>query len=489
MRRYNTIMVLAMISLFLTTQLFAAGIDLTGMGARAQAMGGNYRAISDDWSALFWNPAGMAFTNGWTAGFSSELIGVNVGYTPGMYNGMPFSVVNTTETENEPKTYVVPSGGLYYSTGNMAFGLGVWAPFGLGAKWDLMNTSNYNSLYPKYDYDDDLMVIVVQPTFAYKLSDKLSVGLGVGLVSASIKIEKPTFTRNPLFAYNNPAAPLYSLLDGTDSFNSNFNHIITDTKLDGDGMGFTANIGLMYKATECLTIGASMQYYSTISLDGTVDATTYYPNNVANLKPTLDAALNGGLIDLATYKTLLGAYSGTAQNLHNGLKVKADMPLPTRIGLGVAWTGIENLIVSADVAYSQWSTWDVIDIKDASIDTSVSQLSENWEDGVRFGVGAEYDFGVLAARAAWYTEPNAAVPSTMTPSIPDFNRRHSLMLGVGVPFGPLVLHASFEKILVGDETVSDAEWNYNTEYKGYDNLAGEYDMNINIVMFGLDYRF
>ncbi|MDZ4122342.1 MAG: hypothetical protein U1C33_07955, partial [Candidatus Cloacimonadaceae bacterium] len=45
----------------LAANLFAGGFALTGVGSRATAMGGAFRAVSDDASAMFWNPAGLAF--------------------------------------------------------------------------------------------------------------------------------------------------------------------------------------------------------------------------------------------------------------------------------------------------------------------------------------------------------------------------------------------------------------------------------------------
>ena len=38
-------------------------VGLSGMGARALAMGGAYTAVSNDYSATFWNPAGLSQLN------------------------------------------------------------------------------------------------------------------------------------------------------------------------------------------------------------------------------------------------------------------------------------------------------------------------------------------------------------------------------------------------------------------------------------------
>ena len=51
-----------------------AAIDLTGIGTRAQSMGGNFRSIADDYSAMFWNPAGLAFQDGVRLGFSTTVV-------------------------------------------------------------------------------------------------------------------------------------------------------------------------------------------------------------------------------------------------------------------------------------------------------------------------------------------------------------------------------------------------------------------------------
>ncbi len=47
----------------LSFSLFAGGIALSGVGARAISMGGAMRGLADDNSAMYWNPAGLAYMN------------------------------------------------------------------------------------------------------------------------------------------------------------------------------------------------------------------------------------------------------------------------------------------------------------------------------------------------------------------------------------------------------------------------------------------
>ncbi len=45
----------------LGSSALAAGFANTGVGLKARAMGGAFRAVADDWSAAMYNPAGYAF--------------------------------------------------------------------------------------------------------------------------------------------------------------------------------------------------------------------------------------------------------------------------------------------------------------------------------------------------------------------------------------------------------------------------------------------
>ena len=45
---------------FLSPLSFANGLNLNGLGAKAVAMGGAFVGLADDFSAVFWNPAGIA---------------------------------------------------------------------------------------------------------------------------------------------------------------------------------------------------------------------------------------------------------------------------------------------------------------------------------------------------------------------------------------------------------------------------------------------
>jgi len=535
MRVLKTIM--ALVCIIFAVQVYAAGVDLTGVGARAQALG-NYRAVAEDWSAMYWNPAGLTHAKGWHAGASLEFITPTVGYTPATYTspvlgaGQQFSVLRYENTENEPKTFPIPAAGVYYTGEKWAFGLGFWAPFGLGAEWDLMQESLYNPNYPMVEFEDDLQVVDIHPTVAYKVNDKLSVGAGLSIIHADIMIRKPNFTPNPVqgllqvavsptfketFGAANAMYVASTIMGLQSTFADPTSHLITDVDMQGDGMGFGFNFGIKYDLTETFSVGISGQVYNDIELDGTLTKDTYFAHMndggaaFSTVKGVLDSlqiltAPAGGLqaIDISpqTEGAMRGMYSGgldrdpgIALDRDPGIAkgapvdIKANMPLPMRFGFGIAYKGIKNLLISADVAWTQWSTWDIIGIEPVNDEDAAeaAELVENWEDGIRAGIGLEYELSRVKLRGGFYSEPRAAVTTTMTPTIPDVNRRNVIIVGLEIPLGLINLHASYEKMFIGD--LDFTEWVQNPAGTGYENLPGMYDMDISMVMLGLGYNF
>ena len=213
--------ILGLVLFISVSGVFAAGVDLTGIGARAQALGGNYRSIANDWSGMYWNPAGLSFTEGLGFGLSAELVMPQATYEVGNshYGNLnnvnwPFSAAYRVERPNETKAFVVPSGGITYNLGRLAFGLGVWAPFGLGSEWDILRTAannlgnipgqpydTYSTMYPNVEYESNMQIIDIHPTVSFKVSDKLSVGAGASIVYSDISIRKPAYIQNP-YLYN-----------------------------------------------------------------------------------------------------------------------------------------------------------------------------------------------------------------------------------------------------------------------------------------------
>ena len=209
------VVILCVICLLMITiisvEIYATGLSLTGIGGRATVFGGAFRGLANDWSAAYWNPAGMVQVQRFQLGGDVEYIKPSASFMPARLAGENFSVAYGS-VDGEDLQFIVPAGGFVYSTGKMAFGLSVFAPFGLGTEWNIFNTQNYNTNYPPLDYDDNLTILDIHPTFAYQVSDKLSIGVGVSFLYTDIVIQMPRMTPNPLF-YNPLLEPIRQVGD------------------------------------------------------------------------------------------------------------------------------------------------------------------------------------------------------------------------------------------------------------------------------------
>jgi long-chain fatty acid transport protein len=491
----------------------AAGIELTNIGARATAMGGNYRSIANDWSAMYWNPAGLAFTNGWSAGLSLEYVMLRPEFEDGTShyynlnggdNFRPFSATYHTSREGEPLNFLVPSFGISYSDGKWAYGLGLWVSMGLGTKWDLLDTSGsttgnggYNAAYPKIEYENNMQVIDLHPTVSYKISNKLSAGIGISILFGKVEIRRPAYLQNPYLYDESLYNTLLSISDENqaDVLNqmrlSPFDHLINEVEMAGSGTTFGGNFGLMYKPTENFSIGASIQVNKELEVSGDYKQTVYFGDDedFNGLVEYYDERLfsrlvEGGLLDEQNYLIISQFYSGQIIALED-TKAKAKIPLPMKVGMGFSYSGFENLILATDFSYMEWSDWDILYVTDVN-DVRISELVQTWNNTLKIGFGAEYTSNLATFRAGFSTENHAPIDETISPSIPEIGRRYNLDIGIAFSLWGGILSLNYEKIFIADHNIED--WAYDQMTIAL-NMAGTYSMNVNTFMVGYDYNF
>lgn len=219
---------------FVATQAFGAGFQLPGQSARAMGMGNAYTAVADDASAVYYNPAGLAFQK--TNFVAGALI----------FQKLKGELETAAGIEKQAKgNPVAPE--LYGMTafGKTKVGIGVFSPFGLPIRWENPETFTGRST----SYNVNLRTVDINPTVAWAVTPNLGIGVGVDYLYSKFQAER--FARVP------PTSPL------------NFAHLrIKGDLLDSHGWGW--NAGAMWKSGP-LTLGAS--YRSTIEIENTSDAT------------------------------------------------------------------------------------------------------------------------------------------------------------------------------------------------------------------------
>lgn len=219
----------------LSTSLFANGLSLNSVGSKALGMGGAFVALSNDATAMYWNPAGLAGQNTSVTAYFTGVMPI------GTYDFELAGV--STETESN----IYPTGGLFgiYSNGNMTFGLGVYVPAGLGAEYngaDLVNLSG-----GVFNWESKIGVIAISPSFAFQVNDKFSIGVAANIYYGMFDLSRPDAA--DLNGDGIPESPVQYTEEST-------------------GVGFGATIGLMYQISKQLTIGASFRTSTAVSMEG-----------------------------------------------------------------------------------------------------------------------------------------------------------------------------------------------------------------------------
>lgn len=161
-----------MATAFGATSASAAGFALDTMSARATGQGSAMTAGVDDSSAVYYNPAGLVQTKGLSLMAGAHIIIPGVSFTPADGSGKVSVAPN-------PATPPHLFAALKLSD-DVAFGLGVYTPFGNTAQWpegwvgeQLITRSSLQTFY-------------FSPSFAFRIADRFRAGLGMDFVRATV---------------------------------------------------------------------------------------------------------------------------------------------------------------------------------------------------------------------------------------------------------------------------------------------------------------
>ncbi len=206
---------------------FGSGYQVLLQGNRTTGMGNLGVMMYNDASSLFFNPGAMGFMD-----HNSIQIGLNPIFASNTYwNSESENSNYTANTDNPMGTpfhfYAVWGP----EESKFKFGLGAFTPFGSSVNWgdtwsgrDLLNELS-------------LKAIQIQPTVAYKISDKLSIGAGLDITIGSVNLMRTL------------------LLDGRVQDGSYSEGSVT---LEGSATtAFGYNFGLFYAPSEKIDIGIS----------------------------------------------------------------------------------------------------------------------------------------------------------------------------------------------------------------------------------------
>jgi long-chain fatty acid transport protein len=506
MRKYSFFIITILLLIGLNAQVFATnGTQIGAVGARALGMGGMFRGLSNDWSAVYFNPAGLTqLESKWTFGGSFAYIMPRGSHTPYAYPAqyLPFSGYATTQVDAEKRNFPVPALGIFFKPSDaFVVGLGVYAPNGLGAEFDLMSIptsyGNPTGFASEAEHFSDHMVINVQPTFALKISDFLSVGLGLSYMWGMMDLNMGMLAFNPVIEEIMPGVSRWAGLQliagglglALPDLTADQYRLATELIATSDGSAFGANLGVMLTLSEQFQVGLNMRYSTDLKLKGKITQTYIMHGDQAKLGvlaqiPDINFADASDPTGAANKQATLGLFSGQNINQLDDVDMEAELPLPMEIGGGIAFRPSPKFTITADAKWTQWSKWDEVLVMPTGEDDL--PLTLHWQNTIELGAGLE----VMAFekngsqgffRAGFYTVDSPVPDETLNPTLLDPERRYGVTGGFGINFGNFSLDAAVEYVMFGDKDLTD----YVFDAMGVqENYAGLYSFNALILYIG-----
>ncbi len=167
------------------------------MGARAVGMGGAFIGLADDWTAIYWNPGGLAKLHQTGLGFATEVVRIRTHDSNGLANPTaPLTSADIARGDaffqlgGEPTRFngtdssflaPLPSFGFYTSWHGFTFAGGSYTP--LGFAFEVTDASQ-----PGFDVSFKSRGSIINHNFsvARQVAPWISIGAGVNLVQAHL---------------------------------------------------------------------------------------------------------------------------------------------------------------------------------------------------------------------------------------------------------------------------------------------------------------
>lgn len=371
---HRMILAVAVVALVVPSLTQASGFALFEHGNRGMAMGGAMTAVADDASALFWNPAGIAFQ-------TDEGTQVQLGitfitadqqfYGDSPYPGDGYKAVQKDQTFFPPHMYfVTPIGD------KASFGLSLTVPYGLGTHWDDDFAGRFISKRV------NIQTYNLSPNFAFKMGEHFALGLGVDYMVGQIDLTKNIGFINP---YTQTLADVGQV------------HMSTEG-LGNDAWGWHAGLQAKFGG-----FSVGVLYRSEVDMKYTHGYGSFrqFETGYADFDYALGQQIPfGEKIDLET-----------------------NIVFPDFYQIGLAWEN-EKWTLSGQFGTMDWSSFQELPISFPDYPHLSDTVEENYVDADQYRFGLEYRASAkLQLRLGYLNDETPQPVESMSPLLGDGDRR------------------------------------------------------------------
>ena len=431
--------------------LVAQGFAVNELGTCTMGRGGVAAASPcADGSAIWFNPAALVNLSGTHISVSGTLIKPAGGFTE------DFSAI---KTDMPSQSYLVPS--VYVThrlSPKLSAGIGLFAPYGLGTKWPTTFIGRFDG------YNTSVKSIYVQPTVAYQVTPRLSLGLGVAYIHSSLELHQ----RVDLSQQTVPSQPFTFASLGIPTYTD-----FADVALSATGTGIAFNGGITFKVNDQLTLGGHFITRKTIHYDGTatfnqiLTGLVLPPNNPIN--PGTPVPMDG----LVGPEFVPGGPLSTQS-------AATDVTMPDQGTIGFAYKVRPQWTFMAEYQQIVWGWFNKLVIDFANPATPDRTQYEGYKDSHAIRTGLEYARNATSTFRIGYLYHTAAAPVvTVTPLLPE-GPRNEFTIGYGARLTTgLHLDVAYQLVKQNDRR--------GRAYTTFNN--GLYQFGANLFGAGLSYNF
>jgi long-chain fatty acid transport protein len=474
---------------FALNEQSVSGLGTAYAGGAAQA---------GDASTIFFNPAGIALLEQGEFQLGGQFVIPQATFTnDGSHYNLPNTPANGLHLSggnggDGGVSHVLPN--LYLSQpifrspqyGDLTVGVGLSVPFGLETDYSPGWVGRYAALRTK------LTTFDIQPTMAYRLFDRLSIGASLdiqyasarltqaidfGLAGAQLTGQFEQALPALLAAQGVPAAAIPSVIKATQQAYNNAGFVpggrdgISEVTGDDWSLGFT--------------LGAIFEYWK-----GNDDSFFQDGRFGVSYRSGINHTLKGNVSfrDVPAI-TAAGApvqfpQPGAFQDIFFNQNATAQLDLPEIYHFSLYQRFERQFAIMGDIAWTRWSRLQTVPIVFQNAATPTTVLELDYKDAVRYAIGFEwYPTKNFTFRLGFaYDETPIQSANFRTPRIPDSNR---YFLSAGLRWSPtrfMDFDIGYAHLFVQDPTVDF------TDSQGHE-LEGKFDAAVDIVSASVTFRW
>lgn len=430
------------IALFMASlPVHAEGYQVNTISARQLGMGHTGFALKLGSESQFFNPAGMAFMQG-DVDASASFTGIYPVCTAEA-GGKKY------KTDNDVSTPIGIFGAVKVSD-KVKAGIAFYTPYGSSINWtDDWPGSTLNQSVKLKTY-------TLQPTVAWRILPRISVGAGLTMTWGSVDLHKGLITGRQLDG-------LLSAMGMPASFGD-----ITPASavLTGKAkMAFGVNLGVMYDASESVTLGVNFRSKSMMKVKA---GTTEVKYSISD-------------------PTILGMLSASLDGISKA-EFAAEMPCPATLGFGGSWHN-SKVTAALETQLTFWKTYKELDITFKDAAQFNQHLEKNYHNSWLFRGGVEWKaIPKLDVRAGMMVDFSPCDKDFYNPETPGMTK---IEPSVGFTFRPVPnvgINAGFMYIAgLGEDNASYTSKNLLTQQD--ETFTANYKLHALVGSIGVSVNF